>query len=396
MADNNSALHFQDNVIEQKEINIMIVAGEVSGDQHGAELIKALSAGGNNFRFFGIGGDEMIKAGLDHLYHIKDIAFMGFAEVVKHIPFMMRVRNELIALTEKKNIEYIIYIDYPGFNLNLAKKLKEAGKKNIYYIAPQIWAWGQKRAFKIKNIIDKLLVINPFEVDFYRQYGIEAVYTGHPLVSKMAEYKRKSRKELDELLNLDPAKEILLLMPGSRKQEIEKIFHPAAEGAIKLCRGFNLQCVVMAAPSVNISLLKDAADRYGFRVTNNYSYDLMNISKLGIIKSGTSTLEAAISGLPHIVVYKTTKLTYEISRRLIKIKNIALANIINGKTVVPELIQDECTPEKIYEAASKLISSPALYSGTRDELLNVRKVLGEKNSAETAAKEIIRFVKGYE
>lgn len=355
--------------------------------------MKALSEAKPGFIFYGIGGDEMIRAGLINRYHIKEIAFMGFAEVVKHIPFMMRVRNELIALAKKKKIRYAIYIDYPGFNLNLAKKIKSEGKKNIYYIAPQIWAWGQKRAYKIKKIIDKLLVINPFEVDFYHGYGVTAVYTGHPLVSKMAEYKYKSRQELNELLGLDPGKDILVLMPGSRKQEIEKIFLPAAEGAMKLSREFNLQPVVIAAPSVSRDMLNETAKKFGFIVSDKYGYDLMKEAKLGIIKSGTSTLEAAISGLPHLVVYRTTALTYEISRRLIKIKNIALANIINGKTVVPELIQDECNSESIYKEASKLLSSGELYSETKTNLMNVRNVLGEKDSARTAADEILRFIR---
>ncbi len=396
MADNYSALCIQDNVISAKELNILIVAGEVSGDQHGAELIRALKPKLPEIQFYGIGGDEMIKEGLRAAVHIRDVAFMGFAEVIKHIPYMMGIRKRLMNLSDEKCIRFHIYIDYPGFNLSLAKKSKEAGRKNIYYIAPQIWAWGQKRAFKIRRIIDKLLVINPFEVDFYKKYGVEAVYTGHPLVHKMAEYKYKSREELNGLLGLDPGKDILVIMPGSRKQEISKIFIPAAEGAKMLCEKFNLQGVVLAAPSVNSGLLEEIAKKNKLIVTDKYNYDLMKEARFGVIKSGTSTLEAAISGLPHTVVYSTTALTYNISRMLIKIDKIALANIINGKIVVPELIQERCTPEMIFEEGSKILSSPELYANTVNELKNVKNILGNNNSAEVAADEILSFIRNNE
>ena len=202
----------------------MIIAGEISGDLHGSTLIESLLRKRNDLKIFGIGGDKMEAAGMDIQFHIKDMAFLGFAEVVKHIPFIKQVQKKLLNVIKEKNIRTVVLIDYPGFNLNFAKKLKRIGIKIIYYISPQIWAWGKNRIKKIKNRVDKMLVVFPFEKQFYNEHGVDAEFVGHPLIKRLGEYKFLSKEELINKYNLDANKGILLLLPGSRIQEIEKIF----------------------------------------------------------------------------------------------------------------------------------------------------------------------------
>jgi lipid-A-disaccharide synthase len=240
---------------ERKE-NILIVAGEVSGDIHGAEVLKELRKTNPHLQAFGIGGDELIKNGLTALYHINNMAFMGFAEVIRHLPFIAKVKRELAALVKEKNITTAILIDYPGFNLNFARLLKKMNVKIIYYISPQLWAWGKGRISKIKKLVNTMLVVFPFEETMYRGYGIKAEFVGHPLVEQIDAYHVINRQELYAKYGLKEDKDILLVLPGSREQEVRLIYPAIAEGVEKLAKKYDMQIVLACAPLIDSAVFE--------------------------------------------------------------------------------------------------------------------------------------------
>lgn len=365
---------------------ILIIAGEASGDIHGAELIKEIKKTVPGTLFYGIGGDRMIAEGLEAKYHIKEMAFLGFAEVVKHLPFILKVQRVLLNFVEQEGIEKIVLIDYPGFNLNIAKKLKKLDVKIYYYIAPQIWAWGKKRVKKIKKRIDKMIVVFPFEEEFYKNAGIEVDFVGNPLVNKIENYNYTPKDDFYSEYSLDIKKEILLIMPGSRKHEIEKIFEQSIKAARKLAIELNFQIIIACPENIDDELFDSYRKDYDFRIIRNQSYNLMKFAKFGIIKSGTSTMEAALLKLPFIVVYATSNLTYWIGRTLVKVDNLAMPNIIAGKQIVTEFIQNDLKADKIYSHIKNFLQNEKNIENMRAELLKVKEKLGKKSAAELAAK----------
>ncbi|HSD63940.1 MAG TPA: lipid-A-disaccharide synthase, partial [Ignavibacteriaceae bacterium] len=277
--------------------NLLIVAGEVSGDLIGAALIEDLKKLDSDINIFGIGGDRMSEAGMKIQYHIKKMAFLGFAEVVKHLPFIKQVQDELLKTIRNEKINYAVLIDYPGFNLNFAKKLKALGVKIIYYISPQIWAWGENRIKKIKRLVNKMLVVYPFEKELYKKNEVDVELVHHPLIERIDKYNYMSRVELFSKFGLSE-KEILLLMPGSRDHEVRKIFPESIKAAERIAGEFDLQVVVACSSNINENIFYRYHSSKNFRIVKGFTYDLMKYSKLGIIKSGTSTLEAGIFELP--------------------------------------------------------------------------------------------------
>jgi len=372
--------------------NIMIIAGEVSGDLLGAELSSELKKINGNLNIVGIGGERMKLAGVEIIYHINKLAFLGFAEVVKHIPFIRKVQNELIEIIKEKNIKNIILIDYPGFNLNFAKKIKPLGVKIIYYISPQIWAWGRGRIKRIKNLVRKMFVVFPFEEKIYNAAGVDVEFVGHPLLERIDKYDFLPREKFFRMYELETGKEILLILPGSRKHEVERIFPAAIEAAMKLSREFNLQVIVAGTSGIDEKLYKNISSSDDYKLVKDHNYELMRYSKFGIIKSGTSTLEAGLFGLPMVIVYKTSLLTYFIGKNLVNLKNIGMANIISGENVVPELIQDKVNPDSIYNESKKILSNSDLYNSIRNRLLEINKKLGEKGAVRKTAESIYSLI----
>ena len=374
------------------EKNILILAGEASGDLHGAALIKAMKTIDPSLSFYGIGGDEMKHEGMQLLYHVNKMAFLGFVEVIKHLPFIKKVQTDVLKLVEEKNIQTCVLIDYPGFNLSIAKKLNAMERKIIYYISPQIWAWGKHRIHKIKKLVNKMLVLFPFEETFYKKAGVDATFVGHPLIERINNYSFIERNEFFSKNNLDVQKEILLVLPGSRIQEVAKIFPSVIEGAIAVAKKFNLQVVVGCSSNIDEKTFKSLSSEKDYHIVKNKSYELFKYAKLGIIKSGTSTLEAALFGLPMVIVYKTSSLTYLIGKKLITLSNIGLANIIAGETVVPELIQNEVNTKNILNECSKFLSEVSLYQTISEKLKSLKVVLGNKDASKTAAEIIIASI----
>jgi len=365
--------------------NILIIAGEASGDLHGSALITELLKTDPSIHIFGIGGEKMKNAGMNILYPIDRMAFLGFAEVIRHLPFIKKVQREIIHLVKEKEIKNAVLIDYPGFNLNIAKKLKKNGINIYYYISPQIWAWGAGRVEKIRTLVNKMIVVLPFEKEFYSKNNVSVEYVGHPLIERINDSKLLSRNEFYKKFNLDSSKEILLILPGSRKNEITRIFPDAVKAAGKLMNEFNLQTVVACSDNIDSDILTNHESNVKFKVIKGHNYDLMNLAKIGIIKSGTSTLEAALFSLPMVIVYKTSLLTYLIGRKLIKLENIGMANIIAGEKIVPELIQSQASAQNIYNECKNILSDKNLYSSVKAKLSLLRNKLGSIGASHKAA-----------
>jgi lipid-A-disaccharide synthase len=369
-----------------KNSKLLIVSGEVSGDLIGASLLKELKKLDNSLYITGIGGNKMKAEGFEVIYHIDQLAFLGFAEVLKHLPFIKKVRKKLLDIVEERNITHAVLIDYPGFNLNLAKGLKDRGVKVIYYVSPQIWAWGKSRINKMKTLVKKMLVVFPFEKELYEKNGIDVEFTGHPLVERINQYNFLSKAELYNKFSLASEKEIILVMPGSRIQEIKKIFPEVIKAADRLSERFNLQIVVACSENIDRKIFSDISPIKNFKLIKGYNYDLMKYSKFGLIKSGTSTLEAGYFSLPMVIVYRTSYFTYFIVRHLITLDKIGMVNILLDEEVVPELIQGDATENTIFAEAENIISDEEKYNKKKKKLEKVKNKLGNAGASKNAAK----------
>jgi lipid-A-disaccharide synthase len=364
--------------------NILILAGETSGDMHGSALVSAMLKDNSKLQFYGIAGDNMIAEGVNPLFHIKDMAFLGFVEVIKHLPFIFKVEKTILDFVKLNKIKLAVLIDYPGFNLRIAKKLKALGTKIVYYISPQIWAWHQNRIKKIKARVDKMLVVFPFEKKFYEHGQVPVEYVGHPLVERIDKFNFITKEELFAKLNID--KEILLILPGSRKHEIEQLLPKLTAAATIVGEKNNLQIVVACADNFKTDYLEQFIKSDKIKVVKGSTYNLLKHSKFGIIKSGTSTLEAAIIGLPFVAVYSTSKFTYTIGKRLIKIDHIAMPNIVAGKTVVKEFIQDDVNEKIISEYIISFLNDNKALDNLKAELNKIKNKLGGNGASVNAAK----------
>jgi len=376
--------------------NVLVIAGEASGDLHGASLVRELKNLDSSLKIFGIGGDKMKAEGMELIYHIDKMAFLGFVEVIKHLPFIKKVQRDLIAEVKRRKVSEVVLIDYPGFNLSIAKKLKELEPELklelIYYITPQVWAWGKGRVYKIRELFKKVLVVFPFEEKFFKEKNVNAEFVGHPLIQEIDNYNFVSRNLLDNKFDLDPAKEILLILPGSRKQEVKSIFPETVHAASKLADEFDMQIVVACSSNLDEKVFDELTDHKNFKVIKDHTYDLLKHAKFGIVKSGTSTLEAGLMELPMVIVYKTSWLTYTIGKSLVKIKNIGMANIVLDEQVVPELIQKEANAERIYDEAKNILSDEDMLNNIKLRLSRIKKVLGDKDAPKNAAKIIYSLI----
>jgi lipid-A-disaccharide synthase len=371
---------------------LMIITGEVSGDLIGASLVRELKSLKPHLNIVGIGGDKMRAEGMELTYHSDQMAFLGFVEVLKHLPFIRKVQKKLIDIIKAEKIKCVVLIDYPGFNLSIAKKLKPLGIKVIYYVSPQIWAWAKGRIKKVRMFVDKMLVVFPFEVEFYRKENISVEYVGHPLVERTNRYKFLSKDEFYSKFRLDKDKEVLLVMPGSRKQEVKEIFPEVIKAAEKLGNEFNLQVVVARSNNISEKYLRHLATTQNFACIENHNYELLKYSRFGIIKSGTSTLEAGYFSLPMVIVYKTSPLTYLIGKQLVMLDRIGMVNILLNEMTVPELIQEDANYEKIIKTASNILLDDKMYESVKLKLGKVKEKLGSDGASQKAARSILEIL----
>ena len=369
---------------------IFIIAGEASGDHHAADLVKEIKALKPDAEFIGIGGDEMQKEGVTLLYHISQLAILGITEVLKHLPFIRKVMKTVKAEL-KKDVDAIILVDYPGFNLRVAGIAKGLGVPVIYYISPQLWAWGEKRVEKIRRFVDLLLVIFKFEETFYQKHGISAHFVGHPLVDQINI--QKSETQFREENKLPPAKPILGLLPGSRAMEVRNLLPVMIKSALTLQTKYDCVPVIGRASQLPLSLYEELLPgNADIHIVSSQTHYLMRYSHAALVASGTATLECGYLQTPMAVLYSVSPLTYWLGRMLVKIDNIALANIVCGKQVVPEFIQKEITVDNINAALGRYFGDAAYYSSVKENLGQIKSALGERGASKRAAQKIVAFL----
>jgi lipid-A-disaccharide synthase len=369
-----------------------IIAGEASGDLHGSNLIKELHLLDANANVRCWGGEKMEAAGATLVKHYRDLAFMGFVEVIKNLHTIFKN----IALCKKDILankpDVLILIDYPGFNLRIAKWAKQQGLKVVYYISPQVWAWKENRVKGIKASVDKMLVILLFEKEFYQKWNYEVEYVGHPLVEVVESFKMTNdSNESLATVNSYPSTSIIALLPGSRKQEILKKLPVMLQMASHFP---NYQFVVAKAPGLDEDFYNKLLGPYhNVSWVVNKTYQLLSQSKAALVTSGTATLETALFGVPEVVCYKGNALSYQIAKRLVKIKYICLVNLIMDKEVVKELIQDEFTVQNLRKELELILSNPAKQQQLQKDYTDLKALLSKGGHASyNAAKSIYTFI----
>ncbi|HEV3414090.1 MAG TPA: lipid-A-disaccharide synthase [Puia sp.] len=366
-----------------------IIAGEASGDLHGSNLIRELKKQDPATTVRCWGGDLMQQAGGELVKHYKELAFMGFAEVLMNLRTIFRNLDFCKQDILQYRPDALILIDYPGFNMRIAKWARKEGLRVIYYISPQVWAWKEGRVRQLRATVDKMLVILPFEKAFYEKWNYEVEYVGHPLVEEIDSF--RANPPVARAPALHTSQPMIALLPGSRKQEILKKLPIMLETS----RHFpNYQFVVAQAPGQEPSFYDNLTAAYPNVVSvRNQTYALLLQANAACVTSGTATLETALFGVPEVVCYKGSPISYQIARRLIKVKYISLVNLIMDKLVVKELIQDELTPDNLRRELEELLNNPSRQTQLREDYLALHDILSQGGHASAnAAASILRFM----
>ena len=374
---------------------ILIVAGEASGDLHGSSLIRELRNLNSHIELFGVGGDRMKEEGLELVYHIDKLSVMGFFEVLSKLRLIREVMKKMLTLAEEKKPDLVVLIDYPGFNLRFARKVKKMGIPITYYISPQVWAWGGNRVTKMRGLIDKMIVIFPFEEEIYKNFDIDCEFVGHPLLEVVRAV--LSKEDFRSRFDLRKNEVLLGLLPGSRWQEVERILPVMVETAELLgSRIRNLRVMLGLSSSLKKERVQTILDQFKSRVeiVEDLTYDLMKHSDVLLVTSGTATLESAILGTPFLVLYKTSFWTYLFAKSLVSIPNVALANVVAGKRIVPEYIQSKAVPKDVAEETYDILSTKQRYKSIQNELSSVKEKIGEAGASKRAAQIINEIICG--
>lgn len=375
-------------------MKIMLSAGEASGDLHGANLAEALKAVDPQVELIGMGGEQMRKAGVRIVYDIKNLGVIGIGEIIKKIPFFYKLRTFLVNTMKEEKPDALVCIDYPGFNMKLIEKAKEAGIPVIYYILPTIWAWHKSRGNVIAEYTDLAVSLFPFEAEMYKKMGTNVVYGGHPLLDTVKP--SMSKDEAYSFFGLQQEKKTVLFMPGSRVQEVQSLYgQMLAAGKLLQDKVEGLQFMVPKASTIDRHMLEEAAREANLEVHigEERVYDMMNIADAAICASGTATLETALMGVPTLLVYRVNVLTYWLSKILVHLDSIGLPNIISGHRIMPELWQDEVTPENIEAAVLPWLVDAAAAEEARHLMAGVRCQMGEAGAVRRTAEIISEFVK---
>lgn len=366
-----------------------VIAGEVSGDKHTALVIRNIKQQDTKAEFRGFGGDDMQAEGTTLVRHIRDLAYMGFVEVVAHLKTVLGN----IAFCKQDILSYkpdaIILTDYPGFNLRIAKFAHKHAIKVFYYVSPQVWAWKKNRVKTIGKVIDKLFVILPFEKDFYKQHNIEVEYYGNPLLDEITEFKQKQENKnlFIEKYSLNN-KPVVAILPGSRTQEIKKMLPEQIKVFDKYKDKFNF--VIAGVNTFKESFYKNILQGRDIKIVFNETYNLLNASSFAIVCSGTATLETALFNVPQMVCYKANLLSYLIATYIVKIKYISLVNIIMKKEVVKELLQKDCNENSLLQEFEKLLYDSSYSDKIKQDYLSLHNLLGAAGTSEKIATYIVK------
>ena len=363
-----------------------IIAGEASGDLHASNLIAEIKKKDPKAEFRGFGGDLMKKEGLDLVKHYRTMAFMGFVEVA------VNLRKVLgnIALCKKDLVSYkpdaIILVDYPGFNFRIADFAHQQGFKVFYYISPQIWAWKRRRVHKVKRSVDKMLVILPFEEEFYKRYGVDVTFVGNPLLDELAKVGAGNRSIFLRRNSLGERREIIALLPGSRRQEVKRTLPVMVKAASHFP---DYQFVVAGISSLDKSLYKEIMGKSDVFFVENQTYDLLQNSSAALVTSGTATLETALFSIPEVVCYKATDFSYRLAKWMIKVKFISLVNLIMDREVVKELIQGDLNEDNLVKELDQLLHNGKRQRRMLEDYEELKDRLGNAGASEKAAEIIV-------
>jgi len=374
---------------------ILMISAEASGDLHGSSLIKALKRLSPSIVIKGMGGEKMIAAGLSGIDSTK-LSVVGIVEVFRKFPAIVKAFLALKKLLKEEIFDCVVLIDYPDFNLRFAKAAKKRGLTVVYYISPQIWAWRKKRIFQISRVVDKMLVVFPFEEALYREAGLDVEYVGHP-VADIAVC-GMSNGEAKEALGIAKDTVAVALLPGSRTEELRRHLMPMVSG-VKLLQqrlGTPVCALILAAPGIEEGLvkelLKDSPPSLKIKVITKNTYTLLRAADIAAVASGTATLETALIGTPMVIVYRMSVLSYLIAKLLVSVDYIGLPNIISGNAFLPELIQGEVTPPNIAEELYGLLKNPGKQRAVKEGYERIKKDLAGKGAPERAARAVFRLI----
>ena len=366
--------------------NLLVIAGELSGDMHAARVIESLRRQHPELAVWGIGGDGLAAQGVELLQHVRDMSVLGLVEVLKRYGFFRRVFNNVLREVDRRQPKVALLIDYPGFNLRLAAQLKKRGVRVIYYVCPQVWAWHRSRIPKMAKIIDRLLVIFPFEVEIFSGTGLDVQFVGHPLVESA-----KAVFDLPVEPLPWPGSLRVALLPGSRRQELERLLPDLLAAAARLEQaypeaGFLLPAATPEMEKLALAMIGDAAEKpTRLAVVSGKTRQILRQAKAAWVASGTATLETALMECPMVVVYRTATLTYHIGRRLVRVPYLGMVNLLAGRELCPELIQDAVTPDNLVRAITPLLDDTPARRAMVDGLLTVKQSLGSGGAADRVA-----------
>ncbi len=372
----------------------MIVAGEASADRYGARLVRKLRSNcgeGDRLRFFGTGGDEMEKAGVQLLAHVRDLASIGPREGLAHLREYYKTYQSLVHASIERPAALALLIDFPEFNLRLAKRMKRAGIRVVYYIGPQLWAWRRGRIRTVQTYVDRMLVILPFEEEYYRRHGVRAEFVGHPLLEEPEP--ELDREHFHRRCHLDPGRKTIALLPGSRRKEVDYILPTLLRASLRMLEEMPAQFVISAAPTVSqdhirrvvSSILRDSPNANCFQVVTIPSRDILAHADFGFVKSGTSTLEAALVGTPFLIVYKISRVSWYAGNLLIRSPFKGLVNLIAQEKVVPEFFQGNATPEALCRTALEYLRQPEKTDRMKARLADIRQMLSLRCATDAVA-----------
>ena len=364
---------------------IMIVVGEASGDLHGSRLVKSLLERDPTLDIFGAGGEHLRKQGLRVIFDVARLTGMGFSELRDNLGVLWEAYRLFRRALREDRPNLLILIDFPEFNLRLARLAKQLRIPVLYYISPQVWAWRRRRVRKIAGSIDRMAVVFPFEVGLYEKEGVSVDFVGHPLLDIV--HPTQTREATLSHYGLDSTKKTVVLLPGSRKQEVAYHLGPMIEAAERLGQKIDVQFLLLRASTVDRREINEALAKVSLpiEVVEGDTYNVLNAADLAWLASGTATLEAALLQKPMVIVYRMAWLTYVLARLLVKVKHIGMVNIIAGESVVPELIQGELTGERIFQESQRMLSNAKLHTQTVKKLTGVREKLGTPGAADRVA-----------
>lgn len=373
--------------------SILIVAGENSGEKYGADLVHQFKKLHPSLSFFGIGGKHMGREGVNLLFPVEELAVVGVFEIISHLPRIKKIFNKIKREIKRQKPSAAVLIDSPDFNLRLAKKLKKLSIPVLYYISPTVWAWRKGRLKTIKKTVDKMMLIFPFEEKIYEDYGIPAVYVGHPLKERV-----KTSLTKDEFLEkhgLSAQKKLISLLPGSRRSELKYHLPVLAKALERIKNEWDTQFVLLLAENLEKNFLLSLIPPWlkGLKILDEDHYEAIASSDLVLSACGTANLEAALLETPLISFYRISPLTYFFGHRLATIKNFSIVNILAGERIIPELIQRDFTPQNILEETKKIFDSEEQRSEMIAEFRRIKKILGEKTAPQNAAQELEKLMK---